>query len=112
MEATALPAIYKAMAENFALQNRWKDAYQMQLRYDEAREKINSDESTRNIARMEMVLDFQEKEKELQILRKEDEIKSLELRNTRLFIILVILGIGVVIGAVNFFYLDRRRKLV
>lgn len=109
---TALPAIYKAMAENFALQNRWKDAYQMQLRYDEAREKINSDESTRNIARMEMVLDFQEKEKELQILRKEDEIKSLELRNTRLFIILVILGIGVVIGAVNFFYLDRRRKLV
>lgn len=109
---TTLSSIYKARAENFSNQNRWKEAYQMQLKYDEAREKIHSDESSRNIAQMEMVLDFQEKERELEILKKEDEIKSLELYNTRLFIILVILGVIVIIAGANFFYMDQRRKLV
>jgi tetratricopeptide (TPR) repeat protein len=109
---TALPAIYKARAENFSNQNKWRDAYQMQLKYDETREKIHSEESSRNIAQMEMVLDFQEKERELEILKKEDVIKSLELHNTRLFIILMILGVIVLIGGVNFFYMDRKRKLV
>lgn len=108
----SLPAIYKATAENFAIQNKWKEAYQMQLMYDEAREKIHSDESTRNIAQMEMVLEFQQKERELELLKKVDEIKSLELYNTRLFIILTILGLIIVIGSINFFYMDRKRKLI
>ena len=109
---SALPAIYKASAENFSAQRQWKEAYEMQLKYDEMREKIHSDESNRNIAQMEMVLNFQAKERELEILRKEDEIKTLELRNTRLFITLSILGVIVIIGSVNFFYMDRKRKLI
>lgn len=109
---TSLPTVYRATADNYALQNRWKEAYEMQLKYDETREKIYSEESSRNIARMEMVLAFQEKERELELLKKEDEIKSLELRNTRLFIILAILGIIIVIGSINFVYMDRKRKLV
>lgn len=110
--ATSLPAIYRASAENYAAQGRWKEAYQMQLNYDASRERIYSDESSRNIAQMEMVLNFQKKERELEILRKEDEIKTLELRNTRLFIILTVLGVIIIIGAINFIFLDRRRKLV
>lgn len=107
-----LPAVYKASAENYSLQSRWKEAYEMQLKYDESREKIYSEESSRNIAQMEMVLDFQEKERQLEILQKEDEIKTLELRNTRLFIILTILGVIAIIGTLNFFFMDRRKKLV
>ncbi|MEX2234301.1 MAG: tetratricopeptide repeat protein [Cyclobacteriaceae bacterium] len=109
---TSLPTVYNASAENFSNQNKWKEAYQMQLKYDEMREKIYGEESSRNIAQMEMVLDFQEKVREIEILKKEDEIKSLELQKTRLFIILVILGVIVVIAGVNLFYLDRKRKLV
>lgn len=109
---TSLPAVYKARAENFSNQKKWKEAYQMQLKYDEIRENIHSDESSRNIARMEMVLDFQEKEKEIEILKREDEIKTLELRQSRLFIILTILGVIVIIGGINFFYMDRKRKLI
>lgn len=108
---TTLPAIYKAGAENFSNQRKWKEAYEMQLQYDEVREKIHSDESSRNIAQMEMILDFQEKEREIEILRKEDEIKSLELHNSRLFITLVILAVIVIIAGINLFYLDRKRKL-
>jgi tetratricopeptide (TPR) repeat protein len=109
---TSLPTIHKASADNFANQGKWKDAYEMQVKYDEAREKINGDESSRNIAQMEMVMDFQEKEKQIEILKREDEIKTLELRNSRLFIILVILGVLVVLALINLFYLDRKKKLI
>lgn len=109
---TTLPTIHKASADNFANQGKFKEAYQMQVKYDEARERIYGEESSRNIAQMEMVMDFQEKEKELEILKREDEIKTLELRNSRLFIILVILGVLVVLALVNLFYLDRKKKLV
>jgi hypothetical protein len=61
---------------------------------------------------MEMVMDFQEKERELDLLKKEDEIKTLQLRNSRLFIILVILGVIVVLALFNLFYLDRKKKLI
>ncbi|MFZ6009425.1 MAG: tetratricopeptide repeat protein [Bacteroidota bacterium] len=109
---TSLPTIYKASAENFYNQGRMKDAYETQLKYDEAREKIYGDESSRNIAQMEMLIDFQEKEKEFDILKKEDQIKTLELRNSRLFIVLVILGVLVILAIFNLFYLDRKKKLV
>lgn len=108
---TTLPSIYKASAENYSNQNKWKPAYEMQLKYDETREKIYGDESSRNIAQMEMVLDFQEKEREIEILKKEDEIKSLQLHNSRLFVILVVLAVLIVIAGLNIFYLDRKKKL-
>lgn len=109
---TSLPTVYRASAENYYNQGKWKEAYEMQLKYDEAREKIYGEESSRNIAQMEMVMDFQEKERELEILKKEDVIKTLQLRNSRLFIILVILGVIIIIALFNLFYLDRKRKLV
>ena len=107
-----LPAIYKATAENYYNQGKMKQAYEYQLKYDEAREKIHGDESSRNIAQMEMILNFQAKERELALLKKESEIQSLELKNSRLFIILVIMAVIIVIALFNLFYLDRKRKLV
>ena len=104
-----LPSIYKASAENFATQNNWKAAYDMQLKYDEAREKIFGEESTRKIAQMEMVIDFQEKEKEYDLLRQEGEITKLELHNSRLFIILVIMGAFLLIGGFNLAYLSKKK---
>lgn len=109
---TSLPAIYKANAENYSIQGKWKEAYGMQLKYDELREQIYGEESSRRIAQMEMIVDFQEKERQLEILKKDDEIKTLELHNSRLFILLIILGVITVIAGFNLFYLDRKRKLV
>lgn len=109
---TALPSIYKASAENYYNEGKMKEAYEMQLKYDEEREKIYGDESSRNIAQMEMILDFQQKEREYDILKKEAEIQTLELRNSRLFIIAVIMGVIVVLALFNLFYLDRKKKLI
>jgi len=108
---TNLPTVHKARAENFAKQGKMKEAYETQLKYDEIREKIHSEESTRNIAQMEMVLDFQEQEKQLDILKKQDEIKSLELKNRNLFIVLIILGAFAVLGAYNWLYLSKKKSI-
>lgn len=107
-----LPSIYKAYAENYYNQGNMKMAYEMQLKYDIEREKIFGEESSRNIAQMEMILNFQAKERELEMLKKESEIQSLELKNSRLFIILIIMAVIIVIALFNLFYLDRKKKLV
>jgi tetratricopeptide (TPR) repeat protein len=109
---TSLPSIYKAMAENFYNQGKMKDAYEMQLKYDEERERIYGEESSRNIAQMEMVLDFEEKERQFEILKREAAINTLELKYNRLIILLVILAVIILIAGVNLYYLDRRKKLV
>lgn len=106
-----LPSIYKAVAENHSTQNNWKEAYEAQVKYDEAREKIYGEESSRNIAQMEMIIDFQDKEKEYDLLKQQDEIKTLELRNSRLFIVLFILTGLVILGGFNFYYMNKRRVI-
>ncbi|HEY5916959.1 MAG TPA: tetratricopeptide repeat protein [Chryseolinea sp.] len=106
-----LPAIYKARAANESNQNNWKDAYELQMKYDESRERVYGEESSRNIAQMEMVIDFQEKEKEYDILRKQSEIDKLELHNSRLFILLVIIGVLTIIGGFNFYYINKKKSL-
>jgi tetratricopeptide (TPR) repeat protein len=104
-----LPSIYKAHSENLAAESNFKAAYEMQIKYDEAREKMYGEESSRNIAQMEMIIDFQEKEKEFDLLRQDREITKLELHNSRLFIILVIMGAFLLIGGLNLAYLSKKK---
>ena len=106
-----LPPIYRAMAQNSGNENNWKEAYELQLKYDAAREKMYGEESSRNIAQMEMVIDFQEKEKEYDMLRQQNEIDKLELRNSRLFIILIIFAVLGILGGLNFYYIQKKTSL-
>jgi tetratricopeptide (TPR) repeat protein len=102
------PTILKSMAYNYAKQNKMKEAYEVMVRYDQTKEKIYGEESSRKIAQMEIALDLQEKEKEIEGLKSADEIKSLQLRNTRMVITLTVLAIIVVFSAVNLFYTRRK----
>jgi tetratricopeptide (TPR) repeat protein len=104
-----LPSIYKATAENLYNQGKFKEAYEVQLKFDEAREKMFGEESSRNIAQMEILLAFQEKEKEFELLKSDDAIKTLELKNTRLVVIMVILTILVTLGGLNYYYLGKKK---
>lgn len=106
-----LPPILKYNAEILYRQGNPKEAYKTMVAYDSLRDKIYGEESTRKIAQMEMALDFQEKEKEIQMLQKEGEIKSLQLRNSRLFIVLVIVGVLTIMGAVNWYFMGKRKKI-
>jgi tetratricopeptide (TPR) repeat protein len=102
------PTILKSMAYNYAKQNKMKEAYEVMVRYDQTKEKIYGEESSRKIAQMEIALDLQEKEKEIEGLKSADEIKSLQLRNTRMIITLTVLAIIVVFSVVNLFYTRRK----
>jgi hypothetical protein len=80
------------------------------VNYDKTKEKVYGEESSRKIAQMEMALDLQEKEKEVETLRREDDIKTLTLRNTRMVITTVIMGIVILVAGFNLFF-SRRRTL-
>lgn len=107
-----IPDILRNKADNQYRLGDVKTAYQTLLKYDSAREKIYGEESSRNIAQMEVALSLQEKEKEFEMLKKEAEIKSLELNNTRLFIIMLVLGVLVILATINFYYMGRRRQFL
>jgi tetratricopeptide (TPR) repeat protein len=102
--ASYLPNILRSHADILYQQGKSKEAYETILRYDSLRERIYGEESTKKIAQMELVLNFSEKERELQMLQKEGKIQSLQLRNTRLFIIMIILGVLIIVGGINLFY--------
>ena len=102
------PQILKSMSVNYAKQNKMKEAFDVRLRYDAAREKIYGEESSRKIAQMEMVLNLHEREKEVEALKLRDEMKTLELRNTRMVITIVVMGL-ILMGAVfNLFFSKRK----
>ncbi len=107
-----LPSILRSRADILYQQGKSKDAYETILKYDSLREKIFGEESTKKIAQMELALNFSEKERELQLLQKEGKIQSLELRNSRLFIVMIILGGLMLIGGINLYYMSNKKKLL
>lgn len=107
-----IPDILRNKAENQYRLGDVKAAYQTLIRYDSAREKIYGEESSKNIAQMEVALNLQEKEKEYEIMEKNLTIKTLELNNTRLFITLLVLLVLVVLASINFYYMGRRKKFM
>jgi tetratricopeptide (TPR) repeat protein len=102
------PTILKSMARNYAKQGKMKEAYETLDRYDQRKELLNGEESSRKIAQMEMALDLQEKEKEIDLIKAEKQIQSLELQNTRMVITIVVLLLGVVVGGYNLYYTKRQ----
>jgi len=107
-----IPSILKNNSENQFRLGSIKEAYFTMLEYDSIREKIYGQESSRNIAQMEMALSIQEKEKEYEILKKESEIKTLQLNNSRLFIILLVLVVLVILASINFYYMGKRKQFI
>jgi predicted negative regulator of RcsB-dependent stress response len=111
MQATFFePQILRSTADNYARQNRMKEAYETMVLYDKSKEKIYGEESSRRIAQMEMALDLQEKEKEVEERRRENEITSLQLKNTRMIITSVIMGVVLIVAGFNLFF--SRRKTI
>jgi len=102
------PQILKNMAGNYSKQGKTKEAYDMMVNYDKAKEKIYGEESSRKIAQMEIALDLQEREKEVDVLKKDAIIRSLELRNTRMVITIIVLAAIVALALVNLFLYRKR----
>jgi len=109
---TGLPELLRSMAINQYRNGNPKEAFEIMLRYDSAREQIYGEESSRAISRLELALALNEKEKEYELLKQQAEINALKLRNTRLFIVLLVLGTLVVIALINFYLTSKKKVLV
>jgi tetratricopeptide (TPR) repeat protein len=103
------PTIYKGLATHFAMQNKMGKAYEAMVKYDQAREKIYSEESNRKIAQMEMALNIQEKEKEIETLKKDDALKTMQLRQTQMVVAVTFLAVISIIMLVSLFV--QRKKI-
>jgi tetratricopeptide (TPR) repeat protein len=103
------PTIYKSLSMTYAMQNDMKKAYEAMVRYEQARERVYSEESTRKIAQMEMALSIQEKEKELEAVKKDDTLKTMELRQTQMIVAVSFLAIILVIMV--FSLVTQRKKM-
>jgi tetratricopeptide (TPR) repeat protein len=102
------PAILKSLAFNYSKQGKMREAYETLVQYDQAKEKLNSEESTRKIAQMEIALNLQEKEKEVERLKSQEEMTALQLKNTRMVITLIILAAVAGIAFINV-YVSKRK---
>jgi tetratricopeptide (TPR) repeat protein len=104
------PNIHRNLAANFYRLGKHKEAYESMVKYDLARERVYGEESSRKIAQMEMALRMAEKEKEMEKLKMDDEIKTLQLHRTRLVIFLTIMAIVLVLAGLNLFYGRKKSK--
>jgi hypothetical protein len=104
------PQILKSLAETVARQNRMNEAYNYMQEYDRAREKIFSEESSRRIAQMEMVIDIQEKEKQIEALKQEEELRSIQLQRTQLAVTVAIISILAIALGINAFLQNKKKK--
>jgi tetratricopeptide (TPR) repeat protein len=103
------PQILRNMASNYYKQGKMREAYDMMVNYDKAKEKIYGEESSRKIAQMEIALDLQEREKEVDALKKDGQIKSLELHNTRMVITIIVLSALIALSLFNLFWHRKKR---
>ena len=60
---------------------------------------------------MEMALELSDKEREYESLKKTAELKTLQLRNSRLFIVAIILGVILIVGIINYFFTEKLKEL-
>ncbi len=103
-----LPQILKSSAVNYSRQGKMKDAYETMVKYDEAREKVYGEESSRRIAQMNVALELQEREKEVEALQMDDKIKTLRLRNTQIVITAIVIALVAILASANLIFLRKR----
>ncbi|MEJ0055721.1 MAG: tetratricopeptide repeat protein [Bacteroidota bacterium] len=103
-----LPQILRSSATNYSKQGKMKEAYQMMVKYDDAREKVYGEESSKRIAQMDVALELQEREKQVDALEADDKIKTLRLRNTQIVITAIVIAIVALLAFANLVYLRKR----
>jgi tetratricopeptide (TPR) repeat protein len=94
-----LQVIYKNKSRLYYERKDYKQAYDYRMLYDEAKDFVFNEESSRMMAQMEVAVELQEKEKELQQLRQDQKIQMLQLENNRIVILLGVMGSIILLAA-------------
>ena len=107
---TLLKEIFKALSETYYSQHRLDEAFQTRVKYDEMKDLLYNEESSRKLARIEVAFELQQHEKEIEIAKKESTINQLEDQNNKKFIIVSIMGAMLFLAALFIYISLKKRK--
>lgn len=105
-----LVMIYEGLAATHYALKEYQEAYDARFLYDRTKESVYNEESSRKLARLEVGFEIQQKEKELEMLRQDQKIKTLQVENSKIVILLGLMGTMLLIAAAFVFYSLRKTK--
>lgn len=105
-----LVMIYEGLSGTYYGLKEYKEAYDARILYDRTKENVNNEESSRKLARLEVGFEIQQKEKELEMLRQDQKIKTLQVKNSNIVILLGLMGTMLLIAAGFVVYSLKKAK--
>ena len=102
--------IYLSLSELYYAAGNINEAYNSRVLYDAYKDAIHNDESHRKLAQLEVTYLLLEKEKELELVKKENQLNKLRVDNTKTVIILGIMGTILLMATLFIVYVLRKNK--
>lgn len=101
-------ASYQSLVETYKAMNDYKNAYEYEHLYNLAKDTLYTIQTAKQIAEMQTRYDSEQKQKSIEILSKENEINTLELKRQNQF--LLFLGVGLLLTIILGFVLYHRYR--
>ena len=79
------PTLYKAMAKAYSKTGNYAKAYEFSDRFATLKDSLNTAQNTKAISEMQTKYETEKKNQQIELLTKENEIKSLSIKNQQLF---------------------------
>jgi len=95
---------FKSMSENYALMNDYKNAFQFSQYYAEIKDTINREESARRFSQLQIGFDFDNQETQIALLKRNNEVKNLEIEKQQFLKYILILVISIVVISIFLVY--------
>lgn len=107
-----LEDIHLSLANLFYSLGNIEQAYDNRVLYDAYRNDIINETSNRKLADLEITFHMLEKEKEIALIKKENEVNKLRVSNTKTFVIMAIMGAIILLGGlIIYFTLKKGNKI-
>lgn len=99
---------YQSLVETYKAMDDFKSAYQYEHLYNLAKDTLYTNQTAKQIAEMQTRYDSEQKQKSIEILSKQNEINTLDLKRRNQF--LIFLGFGLLLSAVLGFVIYGRYR--
>jgi serine phosphatase RsbU (regulator of sigma subunit) len=105
-----LKASYNSLASIYASQNKFREAYHYKELYANVKDSLFTENSSKAIAEMQSKYESEKKQKDIDLLTKESEIKALELNRNRLWMIMLCVAALLILALAALFYVRWQMK--
>ena len=103
--------VLQELAEVNAKLNNFREAYRYHREYMQHKDSLTNEETKYRLADFEAMYKTQQKEEHIALLQKDNDIKNLQLKNSKQWNILYLGGFIFLIAATGIFFYQRNRRL-